>query len=209
MTMKVPKGAIFAKHEIGRHLYLWSKSKGKATSKHLIISAHGCTSSKKPIKLKYGQNFSFYCEHGFTQGGAMDIRKLASGYVEPRQVISNSALDYDYVLSKYQSSTESETYAYIAKGMHDLEAYYRDVLKLDDDTVQSFLMQHSGTVQMDVLTIRNRSCGTAPTFYETVKAVQEAGLKYDHIHCSFCRGFADKPNSGQQEPIPRGTSIFD
>ena len=77
MPMKVPKNATFKKHGIGNHLYLWSKEKGKPTSEHLIISAHGRTSSKSPIKLAANENLQFYCEHGYTQGGSMDIRRLA------------------------------------------------------------------------------------------------------------------------------------
>ncbi len=113
----------------------------------------------------------------------MDIRRLASGYVKPRQIITSTDLDKDYDLTKYQSADEAETYAYIAQGMHDLESYYRDVLKLNDEVVEQFLMQHKGTVQMDVLTIRNRSCGTPPTLFEALKLLQDNDIKYSTIHC--------------------------
>ncbi|APP08710.1 conserved hypothetical protein [Vibrio harveyi] len=209
MPMKVPKNATFKKHGIGNHLYLWSKEKGKPTSEHLIISAHGRTSSKSPIKLAANENLQFYCEHGYTQGGSMDIRRLASGYVKPRQIITSTDLDKDYALTKYQSADEAETYAYIAQGMHDLESYYRDVLKLNDEVVEQFLMQHKGTVQMDVLTIRNRSCGTPPTLFEALKLLQDNDIKYSTIHCSFCRGLQNGTNFGQQNPVPLGKSIFD
>ena len=92
--------------------------------------------------------------------------------------------------------------------MHNLEAYYRDVLKLDESTVKSFISQHQGIVQMDVITIRNRNIGSSPSLSELIIELQAAGYQYDVIHCSFCRGFSNGTNKGQQEPILVKDCVF-
>ncbi|OZG71109.1 hypothetical protein BTA51_22275 [Hahella sp. CCB-MM4] len=209
MPMTVPENSVFLANTVGSHIYAWTKQAGKATSKYALISAHGAEKSGTPKRSKTNVNLKFFVERGYTQGGATDIRKAVSGYVRPREATTLNDLAYEYTLSKYQGRHQSEnsthqsgeTYGYISKHMHDLRTYYRDVLNLDETTVRQFLSQHKGQIQMDVITIRNRKSGTAPTFSEAILLLQGAGYNYETIFCSFCRGYENGTKLGQQEPI--------
>lgn len=216
MTMKVPKGSTFIQNAVGFDIYVWSLLKGKPSHSHCVITAHGRTAGTAPQKPNRDVELRFYCEHGFTQGGATDIRKLASGYCVPRETTSAQKLAYDYTLSKYQGKHQSstsddehgETYAYIAKHIHNLEEFYRDVCKVNAETARKFLAEHRGHVNMDVITIRNRKFKSPPTLTEVLNALDLAGYKYDVVHCSFCRPPEKGSGVGQQEPIIAENSIF-
>ena len=218
MPQTIPKDSVFTNNELGRHVYVWSKNRGSQSHDHAIISAHGKTLVSAPKKAKTDVLLTFYARQDYIQGGVADLRMAVEGRFQSREDTTVNSLAKDYGLSKYQgrhqpgnqaSDEVGENYAYIAKYMHDVEDYYKIICKVDAYTAAQWASNYKGNVNMDVITLRNRVFGEAPTFTELVQMLQKKGYNYTRIHCSFCRGKADGTNLGQDEPIIRDTSIFD
>lgn len=186
--------------------------------KHLVISSHGGQLSSDPfhrvLNKVSGKNLSFgYCQipagttlHFYNAEGTLltDPGINVMQKQEPYESVSYPKLSTDYILSKYQTKG-GESYDDIIKTMKvDLQQidFLRGVG--GDETVEKMRLGIRNERKLpwdtiDVLTIRKRGgfIGSimGVKLSRILRILQERGLKYENIHCVFCRGGNIKPNN--------------
>jgi hypothetical protein len=184
------------KLELGKTMYLFTRSSEVTFSNILVISAHGGIAKKSlpTYQVPVGVTLQFYSKHG-TPTADFGIHNFATGGKVKQQTdsVTGGNLAYDYELSKYQGkhSKAEETYESIEKA----QKYPSEYQRLCDDAaaeakkkgVDMPKLEYQAT-DFDVLTIRNRMFGGGVTLSVAVDAALEKHA-YTMVHCYFCRSF--------------------
>lgn len=205
---------------IGSTIYAWSPGGRKPPadrSRSCVISAHGV---ELFITSKFGKpkgvTLVYYCPHGWNLA-EVDVASVAKGQLKSKETIAGKEACQDYALSKLQGSGdfEDETYGYIQRDMHrdaqEKRIRDRNVLTKANisfqkkfqpnffETLADNLEEKLGKIVdpiYDVITIRNRTLRSAPTLFEVIGRLEQAGFHYKDVHCAFCRGFASGTSTG-------------
>lgn len=185
----IPKAGAYQAEELGNKLYLWHSGTRKQS---VVITSHGGYSmSNRPFKVPAHMTIHFYAPHGFILSDP-SIKSVTTGTIKPFDSYGPGAWCPNYKLTKYQGShggkpgKPAETYGDIAQGMHrDAEiAHTEQFLGRPLNEEELGRIRH---VVMDVITIRNRKLMKSPTLEEVIQTMGSKGVRYTHVHCSFCR----------------------
>lgn len=185
--------------ELGSKFYLFLHDESGVANNygdrevHLLISAHGGYMNLfGPLKSSQFQvprwcRLHFYASHGASISDP-SITGIAKGQYQVSETYEPQDLITDYELSKYQGSHNSagETYDSITS------AISRNNWNVEQG-VQSATRNFG--FYFDVLTVRNRQFQSDPKLSDVLAALDQAGRRYENIHCSFCRSkmFGDSP----------------
>jgi hypothetical protein len=152
---------------------------------HLLISAHGGYMNlfgplrSAQIRVPRWCRLNFYADHGASLSDP-SVGGIAKGQYQVSESYEPQDLITDYELSKYQGSHNSagETYATIKTAI-DINNY--NVGLGNQSQTRNF------GFYFDVLTVRNRRFRSDPSLSDVFTALDQAGRRYENIHCSFCR----------------------
>ncbi len=160
------------KIEIGRNLYLFSKSAGK-NANDLVITAHGSYKSKDLIgtTVPSGVTLHFLVRENFAlkDPGLDGFLKNRHNYIGEDKYAGQAVRNYE--LTKYQGkhSNDAETYMDIATNVDS----------------------QPGMGTYNVLTVRNRWSNSTVTLKDMFEELRKNGHSYIQVYCSFCRVASD------------------
>jgi len=192
-------------------LYVWSETKGGASKRKAVISAHGGAASSTGMAGAPSSTLIFYSPHGHILNDP-SLEAILAGTVMPYGDAINSKASPDYELAKYTDTTgkvkhnkAGETYATVAgldsrfasahKTYSDQVSMLAEMVTAEggDQYFGSFVQSSNlermyKSLPMDIITIRNRFWHSSPKLSDVLRLLGQYGYHYDEIHCNFCRG---------------------
>lgn len=172
---------------IGDRLYLFM---GNRQAGDLVITSHGGymprpefgrqtgNARRVPglggwLAVPAGVELHFYGPHGWALNDP-GLSDVIGKRVRPKEILREGDKVRNYRLLKF----EDDTYYQISSGM-------------------DYRQRRFGHQGMDVLTVRNRWWGKAGlTLKSVLSMLDEAGYRYERIHCVFCRVRPFDPRRG-------------
>jgi hypothetical protein len=214
MKSDMPGRLVYYPNEVGWNLYLWSRQMGRPSNARCAISAHGAASlinnDKERRKLPAGARVVFYGPHGYTLQNPT-LYKVVTELQPSYETVAARELGQDYDLGKSQDAHQSaagkmeskrgtgESYKFLGDQMHDMRSYMGEQLRTAGAEFRAQVAaQHDNydrRIGMDVATVRSRKVFAAITLFQVINKLWAAGYRYEEVHCVFCRGAGEHPES--------------
>ncbi|GAA4651798.1 hypothetical protein GCM10023116_40820 [Kistimonas scapharcae] len=190
---------------LGSHIYLFKDDSGTRAD-HLLITSHGTSPLTNNLLFVPEWTTLYFYNPPDTKLCGIENWDILSGRINYFEKRKPHDVVYNYLLSKYQSKSDTETYESISSDI-ELNRLSFDIIagtnKHSAELRKRTLQKNINIKKFDILTIRKRLLGHLPyiTLNDVLTTLMKHGHIYTNIHCSFCRSHRLK-TSVSYRPTP-------
>ncbi|WP_293934916.1 putative adhesin [Iodobacter sp.] len=179
------------KRALNDQLYVFSNNNGNRHHNAAMITAHGeqllfGSTLSRTFTVPAGTGISFFAPHGSTLTTTFyNCGRGANRPVGVVEIINAGAQCHDYNLTKFEGY-HCNGVTGIATLDKIIDCCYDGQRGLSYDNLETLV--EDPTVDVDVITVRNRWGCRDMTLSRLIFQLINAGYHYNEIYCSFCRG---------------------
>lgn len=179
------------KQAVGAQLYVFSNNNGNQHHGNCMITAHGeqllsGNTFGRKFTVPAALELSFFAPHGSTLTTTFyNVGRGVNRNNGIVETINGGEQCYDYNLTKFEG--------YHCKGVTGfatmdklIDRCYHGQRGLSYDDLETLVADQ--TVDVDVVTVRNRYWSSDLTLSSLINQLTSAGYNYNEVFCSFCRG---------------------